>query len=163
MTFRSQLLQALRELKVPTHGEDWSGGPRNSRRQISIGVAAAIFFLAIYGTYCIWSARGVPSSAGPPTQIWGLRLVGAACLVIALCLWRRLTWGRYVAYGVAAVTIYSWVTMTVWVLWKRPDLMEDSPSGIIIGTFITLIPVFGVVGSTIVAHRALREVASDPA
>jgi hypothetical protein len=40
--------------------------------------------------------------------------------------------------------------------------MEDSPSRIIIGTFITLIPVFGVVGSAIVAHRALRG-AGDPA
>ena len=120
------------------------------------GVLAATIFLALYGTYCIWSALGLPATAKSPTEVWGLRLVGAASLVIALCLWRRLTWGRYLAYGVATVTIYSWVAMTVWVLWKRPDLMGDSPSRIIIGTFITLVPLFGVVGSAIVAHRALR-------
>ena len=118
-------------------------------------VVAATFFFAVYGAYSIWSVIGVPSTAKPPTEVWGLRLVGVACIVTATCLWRRIMWGRYIGYAVAAVTNYSWVAMTAWVWWKRPDLVGDSPSRIVIGTFITLIPVFGVVGSAIVAHRAL--------
>lgn len=119
------------------------------------GVVGATLFLALYGAYSIWSVIGVPATTRPPTEVWGLRLLGVACIVTATCLWRRITWGRYVAYTVAAVTIYSWVAMTVWVWWKRPDLVGDSPSRIVIGTFITLIPVFGVVGSALVAHRTL--------
>ncbi len=79
------------------------------------GVVAATLFLAVYGAYSIWSVIGVPSTVRPPTEVWGLRLVGVACIVTATCLWRRIVWGRYIAYAVAAVTIDGWVAMTVWV------------------------------------------------
>ena len=121
------------------------------RRSASVYLAVA--FLALYGGYCIWS---VHASAYGWWYEWNLRLFGVACIVAAGCLYRGVTWGRYVAYVLAALTIYSWLYMTGYTLLKQPQAYGRTALQVAIGVFITLVPPMGVIGSVLVAHRTLR-------
>ena len=121
------------------------------RRTVSVLLAVA--FLGIYGGYCICSVRA--GTYGWWYE-WNLRMFGIACIVVAGCLYRGVTWGRYIAYVLAALTVYSWLYMTGFTYLKQPEAFGRTTQQVVIGIFITLIPLMGVVGSVIVAHRTLR-------
>jgi len=116
-------------------------------------VLTACFYL-LFGGYCVFTLfHPFYERMGS----WIVGVYGSTCVLTSILLFRRNRWGRYSAYALSGVTFCWWALGVAQAVLRQPELYRDSWSRNLLQIFISLIPVFGVVGATFAAHKTLSD------